>query len=101
MKTSRAYIAGLGTTGILIASFLLVLVIVSAIVAFDGAPGQASSSGLGRLDVREDGQGELAKAFSSAAIRAGARDRARARALGSLGAGSGGRAGKRRRGRAR
>ena len=91
MKTSRAYIAGLGTTGILIASFVLVLVIVSAIVAFNGAPGQASSSGLGRLDVREDGQGgELAKAFSSAAIRAGARDRARARALGSRGAGSGG-----------
>ena len=66
MKTSRAYIAGLGTTGILIASFVLVLVIVSAIVAFNGAPGQASSSGLGRLDVREDGQGgELAKAFSA------------------------------------
>jgi hypothetical protein len=29
-KASRAYIAGLGTTGILIASFLLTLVIVSA-----------------------------------------------------------------------
>ena len=55
MKTSRAYIASLGTTGVLIASFIVVLVIVSAIVAFKGAPGEASSSGLDRLDVQEDG----------------------------------------------
>jgi hypothetical protein len=37
-KASRAYIAGLGTTGILIASSLLTLAIVSAIVAFKGRP---------------------------------------------------------------
>jgi hypothetical protein len=51
VKASRAYIAGLGTTGVLIASFLLLLMVGSAIVAFQGAPGQASNDGLGSLDV--------------------------------------------------
>jgi hypothetical protein len=51
LKASRAYIAGLGTSGVLIASFLLLLMVGSAIVAFQGAPGQASNDGLERLDV--------------------------------------------------
>jgi hypothetical protein len=51
VKASRAYIAGLGTSGVLIASFLLLLMVGSAFVAFEGAPGQASNDGLGRLDV--------------------------------------------------
>src|SRR5918996_5334450 len=51
VKASRAYIAGLGTSGILIACFLLLLTVGSAIVAFQGAPGQASNDGLDRLDV--------------------------------------------------
>ena len=54
MKASRAYIAGLGTSGILIASFLLLLMVGSAIVAFRGAPGQASNDGLDRLDMSQD-----------------------------------------------
>jgi hypothetical protein len=57
VKASRAYIAGLGTTGVLIASFLLLLIVVSAIVAFRGAPGEASNDGLDRLDVSQGAQG--------------------------------------------
>ena len=53
MKASRAYIAGLGTSGVLIACFLLLLMVGSAIVAFQGAPGQASNDGLDRLDVSQ------------------------------------------------
>jgi hypothetical protein len=56
VKASRAYIAGLGTSGVLIASFLLLLMVGSAIVAFQGAPGQASNDGLDRLDVSDDGR---------------------------------------------
>jgi hypothetical protein len=62
MKASRAYIAGLGTTGVLIASFVLTLVVVSAIVAFNGVPGQASSD---RLDAVEIRQGSSASASRS------------------------------------
>ena len=39
MRTSRAYLASLGTTGVLIASGILLLVVVSALVAFRGWPG--------------------------------------------------------------
>jgi hypothetical protein len=56
VKASRAYIASLGTTGVLIASFLLLLIVVSAIVAFRGAPGEASNDGLDRLDVSHSAQ---------------------------------------------
>jgi hypothetical protein len=56
VKASRAYIASLGTSGVLIASFLLLLIVVSAIVAFRGAPGEASNDGLDRLDVSHSAQ---------------------------------------------
>jgi hypothetical protein len=56
VKATRAYIAGLGTSGVLIASFLLLLIVGSAIVAFRGAPGQASNDGLDGLDVTHPGQ---------------------------------------------
>lgn len=56
MKASRAYIAGLGTSGVLIASFLLLLTVGSAIVAFRGAPGEANNDGLDRLDVTHSGE---------------------------------------------
>ena len=68
VKAWRAYIAGLGTSGVLIASFVLLLAVVSAIVAFQGYPGEASNDGLDRLDV---GQTRPAAAVSKA-------DRARA-----------------------
>jgi hypothetical protein len=52
VKASRAYIASLGTSGVLIGSFLLVLALVSAIFAFRGYPGEANNDGLDQLDVR-------------------------------------------------
>jgi hypothetical protein len=60
VKASRAYIAGLGASGVLIGSFLLLLMVGSAIVAFRGAPGEASNDGLDRLDVTQPGQASRA-----------------------------------------
>lgn len=39
MRASKAYIAGIGTTGVLVGSALLLLVVVSTLVAFQGWPG--------------------------------------------------------------
>jgi hypothetical protein len=39
VKATKAYIAGVGTTGLLVASSLLVLTVMSALVAFRGFPG--------------------------------------------------------------
>jgi hypothetical protein len=39
VKTSRAYLASLGTTGLLVASSILLLAVVGAIVGFTGWPG--------------------------------------------------------------
>lgn len=39
MKATKAYIAGVGTTGLLVASSLLMLTVMSALVAFRGFPG--------------------------------------------------------------
>jgi hypothetical protein len=78
LKAYRAYIAGLGTTGVLIGSFLLLLAVVSTIVAFRGAPGEASNEGLGRLDVsdsRPASQLSAAPAGSEADRGRQARDR--------------------------
>ena len=67
MKASRAYIAGLGTSGVLIASFLLLLMVGSAIVAFRGAPGQASNDGLDRLDMGRSTEAAAATATARGA----------------------------------
>jgi len=53
LKASRAYIAGLGTTGVLIGSFFLLLTVGSTLVAFRGVPGQASNGDLSRIELRE------------------------------------------------
>lgn len=53
LKTSRAYMAGLGTTGVLIGSFLLLLTVGSTLVAFRGVPGQASNGDLSRIELRQ------------------------------------------------
>src|SRR5690242_16159408 len=39
MKATKAYIASLGTTGVLLAGSILMLAVVSAVVAFDRWPG--------------------------------------------------------------
>jgi hypothetical protein len=51
MSVSRAYITSLWTTGILVASSLLVLALTSAIVAFDRWPGNAAGAPVDRLTV--------------------------------------------------
>jgi hypothetical protein len=45
MKTTKSYLAGLGMTGIVIASILSLLVIGTGLVAFDGQPQPRGSSG--------------------------------------------------------
>ena len=53
MRASRAYIAGAGTTGVLIASAVLLLAVVSALVAFRGGPGDGIGEDIGSLIVDE------------------------------------------------
>ena len=48
MRATRAYIAGIGTTGSLVAAAICTLIVVGAIVAFNGWPG----SGLGSSQVQ-------------------------------------------------
>lgn len=74
VKTTKAYIASLGTSGVLISSFLLLLTVGSAIVAFNGIPGTGDADGLERVEVeRESGDVSLVSADASDA-RARARE---------------------------
>src|SRR5689334_15943497 len=56
LKVSRAYIAGLGTTGVLIGSFVLLLTVGSALVAFRGVPGQATNGDLSSIELRQQAE---------------------------------------------
>ena len=58
LKASRAYIAGVGTTGVLIGSFVLLLTVGSALVAFQGVPGQASNGDLSSIELQQQAQRE-------------------------------------------
>ena len=49
MKATKAYIASLGTTGVLLAASILMLAVVSAVVAFDRWPGASATSPLQTL----------------------------------------------------
>jgi hypothetical protein len=49
LKATKAYIASLGTTGVLLAASLLMLAVVSAVVAFDRWPGGNVSTGVKTL----------------------------------------------------
>lgn len=51
MRASKAYIAGVGTTGVLVASAVLLLAVVSALVAFQGWPGTDLSDDVSSLVV--------------------------------------------------
>jgi hypothetical protein len=53
LRATRAYITSLGTTGLLIASALLTLSVMSAFVAFNGFPGQDVQDPIGTLLVQE------------------------------------------------
>lgn len=62
LKASRAYLAGLGTTGVLIGSFFLLLTVGSTLVAFRGVPGQASNGDLSRIELRQQREAAAAAA---------------------------------------
>jgi hypothetical protein len=51
MRTTRAFIAGLGTTGSLVAAIALVFVIASAVIAFNGWPGAGFARSVESLSV--------------------------------------------------
>jgi translation initiation factor IF-2 len=58
MSTTKAYVAGLSTTGVLIASILVLLTLGSGFVAFDGLPGAGSPKGpVERVVVDDDALG--------------------------------------------
>ena len=61
MRATKAYIAGLGTTGILITCFVLLLTVGSALIAFEGWPGVASGDGLERVVVKNQAARDAAQ----------------------------------------
>src|SRR3954447_7484096 len=55
VRASRAYIASLGTTGVLVGSSILLLFVVSTLVAFRGWPGSGPGGDLGKLSLGDAG----------------------------------------------
>ena len=53
MKATKAYIASLGTTGVLLAASILMLAVVSAVVAFDRWPGAGAATPVKTLVLNE------------------------------------------------
>ena len=53
--------AGLGTTGVLIGSFFLLLTVGSTLVAFRGVPGPASNGDLSRIELRQQREAAAAQ----------------------------------------
>lgn len=94
MTASRAYIAGIGTTGVLIGFALLILAVVSALVAFRGWPGDTAADGAGAvtfgegaslIEVEPVRMGTGSSAAVGAAVGAAGPGRAAASAEGSAG----------------
>src|SRR3954454_7137820 len=54
MRATKAYIASLGTTGVLLAASILMLAVVSAVVAFDRWPGGEVSTRVQTLVLAEN-----------------------------------------------
>ena len=95
LKASRAYIAGVGTTGVLIASFFMLLTVGSTLVAFRGVPGAPSNGDLSSIELRQQREaaqrGATLLASSDAFGEAGSRrENALGRVLGARATGSGG-----------
>ena len=94
MKTTKSYLAGLGMTGIAIASILSLLVVGTGLVAFDGqSEPRGSNSPLERVVVGDDalkpghGAAERRARRAAALLAAAERYRAASRALAVRGAG--------------
>jgi hypothetical protein len=64
MKTTKSYLAGLGTTGVLIASVLTVMVIGTGLVGFDGRELGGGGSPLERVVVGDEARGKPGKSRS-------------------------------------
>ena len=89
MHASRAYIASIGSAGVLIASSLLLFAVVGAIVAFNGWPGGGGAGDSGALVVDERVPAQRGPAAIAAAAAPAAAGVAPAPAgAGALGAGS-------------
>jgi hypothetical protein len=61
MRTTKAYLAGLGTTGVLIASMLAVMVIGTGVVGFDGQEFRDGGGPLERVVVDHEDHGARAE----------------------------------------
>src|SRR3954451_11566381 len=70
MRATKAYIASLGTTGVLLAASLLMLAVVSAVVAFDRWPDGQVSSRVQTLVLKERPASIRVSARASAAASA-------------------------------
>ena len=68
MRATKAYIASLGTTGVLLASALSLLAIVGAIVAFNGWPTGGVGDDIRRLVVGDEEASSLSPGAVSAAV---------------------------------
>lgn len=66
MKATRAYIASLGTTGVLLAASILMLTVVSTIVAFDGWPSGTLTERVDKLTI--DGRAPAIPVSATAAL---------------------------------
>src|SRR5215208_2440502 len=73
MRTTRAFIAGLGTTGSLVAAAICLLIVVGAVVAFNGWPGTGLADKVDRFVVDDSSQSSVPVSTSGpAAVAAGA-----------------------------
>lgn len=73
MRATKAYIASFGTTGTLIAAALLTMSVMSAIVTFNGFPGQDIQDPIGSVQVQERQAPLSPEKHPAAATSAGAR----------------------------
>jgi hypothetical protein len=79
MKATKAYIASLGTTGVLLAASILMLAVVSAVVAFDRWPGDQVAAPVKTLVLTDKASPIRVSARSTAAAATpGARTASRA-----------------------
>ncbi len=72
MRTTRAFIAGIGTTGSLVAAAACVFLVASAVIAFKGWPGTGFSDRIDNLFVRDQAQPVAWDRSGTAATAAGA-----------------------------
>lgn len=90
MKATRAYIASLGTTGVLLAASILMLTIVSTLVAFDGWPSGTLTERVDKLTLNNRAPAIPVSATAASATTAAPGGAPAAGAPGGAGPGNGG-----------